>query len=309
VALKLGYAWDRWSRDIHRETPTTTESSPTVALEVNPQTWFLARASYRHAWRRGDAYVAVAAAQLPELRKYDQADRDLDRAEVLLQAFHQDLVVSASYGLGVNDYAQSAYGLQHDWNWSGGGDLSWSANDRVTLFGAYLREEYRARQVSRYRAGTQLGNLTYDWVSRTHDQISTVQAGVEAAALPEKLDLAVEVSHAASTSLIRATNPLTPTGGTAAQNTSATAVDYPELSHKLTTVAGSARFRFAANWSATVRYSVAAFRKVDFRTDGLLPATGADIFLGNDLRDYTAGVLAVTIGYNLGLSPPGLITR
>lgn len=316
VALKLGWNWDQWKREAHRETPTTNEHTPRAALDVSVSNWLSVRTSVARAWRRYDSYTQVAAAQLPELRKFDMADRDQDRLDFTATVTPPgEFSLSLTYGLGTNDYLHSAYGVQDDNNWNAGGDASWSPHERVTLFGSYLYERFTMVQQSRTRVSpTLLSNLTWDWIGTLKDRLHTAGAGVQLLAVPDRLEASVSWDFYDARTDVLGMNPSTPTGGTAAQNAQATAADVPPFTKTLHTVNASARYRFAANWSATVQYTFEQFRESDVRTNGLVPAPLApavqgDLFLGNDVLNYRAGILVITLGYNVGMAPPALGLR
>src|ERR1044071_7035023 len=88
-------------------------------------------------------------------------------------------------------------------------------------------------------------------------------------------------------------NPTPPTGGAAPQNASAAPANWPDITQKWVPVSAYAEYRVTADWAATVRYTYDQFAKKAFRTAGLKPATGADIFLGNDYRDYNVQFLSL----------------
>ena len=59
-------------------------------------------------------------------------------------------------------------------------------------------------------------------------------------------------------------------------------------------------YHFLKHWTAKVGYVFESFTKHDWRTDGLnpfLPAAGSSIWLGNDLRNFTAHTILATVGY------------
>ena len=54
------------------------------------------------------------------------------------------------------------------------------------------------------------------------------------------------------------------------------------------------------SWTARLGYVFESFQKHDWRTDQLnpfVPTAGSSIWLGNDLRNYTANIITATIGY------------
>jgi MtrB/PioB family decaheme-associated outer membrane protein len=305
ASLKLGYNWDHWNRDL-RDVESTNEHTPRVTLDVTPRDWLLLRAAYAHSWRDVGDYEAVTEEQLPLLRKFDEADRERDRAEFLAQVTPLDqLAFTASYGLVNDDYTDSRYGLQENDNWTASADVTYSPHKRVSLFAGYTWEDYDQRQRSRYREPDQLDNLTFDWVGRVVDELDTVRLGFNASILPATLDVGSSWNYSFATSKMLAFNPLTPTGGSEAQRTNATAVDFPTLENLYSAFESFLRYRPLARWTATVGYTYERFKEKDFRTDGVPPNIGADIVLGNDWLDYTAHYLSFFVSYDLGALTAG----
>ena len=78
---------------------------------------------------------------------------------------------------------------------------------------------------------------------------------------------------------------------------SATASDFPDLRYELDPATAFLRYHVSESWTLSVRYSFERFKQVDFRTDGLQPSTGADIFLGSDPEDYRASYFTLTLAF------------
>jgi len=323
LSLKVGYEWERWDRDErHREVNLTDEHTPKVSLDYTPLDWLLLRASYAHSWRRISDYnpfahlahtvtpeefvVDAPQAQSTLLRKYDQADRDRDRVDFLAQLTLLDtLMITPTVSYRNDDYKNSALGLQDDKSWAAGLDISWSPMEGFTLFASYMREEFFARQRSRYREPpAQLENPTFDWVAENEDRIDTFGVGIDAALIPKKLDLRLAWNYSRATGTMKAFNPVTPSGGTAAQNRSATAVDFPDIEDSLHQLEASLRYHITPAWFVRIGYIFEMFDITDFRTDDIQPfmgsvdpASGTSIFLGAQVRDYTAHILTFSVGY------------
>jgi MtrB/PioB family decaheme-associated outer membrane protein len=323
LSLKLSYDWERWDRDeVHREAPVTNEHTPKLSLDYTPLDWLLLRASYAHSWRRisdynpfahlahtvgsEEAEVEAPQAQSTLLRKYDEADRDRDRVDFLAQLSLLDtLTLTPTVGFKKDNYKNSFLGLQDDDSWSAGIDLSWSPMERVSFFGSYMHEEFFARQRSRYREPpAQLENPTYDWVAKNDDFVDTFGVGLDATLIPKKLDFRLTWNYSRARAKMRAFNPVTPTGGTAAQNASATAVDFPKIKDSLHQLETSLRYWVNKHWFARLRYTFEKFNITDFRTDNIQPfmgtveaGSGTSIYLGAQIRDYTAHIVAFTLGY------------
>ncbi len=137
-------------------------------------------------------------------------------------------------------------------------------------------------------------------MAKNDDTIDTVSLGVNAALIPKTLDLRLAWSYSRATGKMRASNPVTPTGGTAAQNTSATAVHFPDIKDSFHQLEASLRYSIDKNWTIKLAYFFERFSQTDFRPDGPVPFPNPaqpDIFLGNDLKDYTAQIVSVILGY------------
>jgi len=59
------------------------------------------------------------------------------------------------------------------------------------------------------------------------------------------------------------------------------------------------RYHFSKGWSATLAYAFEVFEKRNWRSDELNPFVPgiSSLWLGNDVKDYTAHIVAVTLGY------------
>ncbi len=135
-------------------------------------------------------------------------------------------------------------------------------------------------------------------MAKNHDTIDTVGAGIDAALIPKKLDLRLAWNFSTATNKMRAFNPVTPSGGSAAQNASATALDFPKIIDRLHQLEASLKYHVTPASYIRFRYIFETFDITDFRTDEIQPFMGGtDIFLGAQVRDYTARILALSFGY------------
>ena len=60
------------------------------------------------------------------------------------------------------------------------------------------------------------------------------------------------------------------------------------------------RYHFSKAWTLGFAYAFESFTKHDWRTDTLnpfLPGVVSSIWLGNDVKNYTAHIVALTLGY------------
>ncbi len=294
VSVKLAYDWERWNRgDTEREVGRTDEHTAKVSLDMTPLDWLLLRTSYAHSWRDGTDYAQVVDLQLPALRKYDMADRERDRVEVLAQITPlKGPTFTATYSLRNDDYDESLYGVQDYESWTAGVDVSWSPSEAVAVFAGYMREEFDRRHRSRYRRSG-VDTVANDWVSRDQDDVDTYGFGLDAALIPGSLNLYVRYDFSLANGIMLASNPFTIT------NDSAIATDFPEITQKLHELEASLRYPILDRWSAELRYELDRFDQEDFRIDDIQPFMGrTDIFLGARTPDYNASMLSLIVGYH-----------
>ena len=306
IPITLGGAvtWEQMDLDsATRNVSRYTERSPRVTADFTGLDWASLRASYSKAWRRTSSYHQVDAAVMPQFERLDLADRDRERLNLMGEVTPLDPVtIGGMWQVGHDLYPSSAYGLQSDKNWAAGGDISVAAAKRLTLGAGYTREVFQDVQRNRYRTGTLLTNSAYDWIAQNMDYVTTTSANANFIAIPDRLELGgtFELSH--SRFRMAAMNPTTPTGGTAAQNLSATASDFPDVTQTLQPFNLFARYYLKPEWAMIVRYQAELYSQNDFRTLGLQPATGNFIFLGNNFLGYNARFLTVSVSYR----PPPL---
>jgi MtrB/PioB family decaheme-associated outer membrane protein len=300
LALQLAYGYEAVRRDTEtREVGLTKEHTPRVTLDLTPAWWLSLHSTYLRGERRGDGYAETSAAQLPLLRKHIIADRDRERVELAAHVTPLGaLSLGASYSLGSNEYPDSRYGRTEDSNRASEVSAHWQPSERLSLTASYMNETFRTGQRSRFRTVAIRDNESWDWLSNTDDDVNTAGLGFNATIIPRKLDVGGNWDRIDVRSQVTTRNPLTPTGGTPHQNESAVAMDYPETSYRFNPVGVFVRYQVNANWQLISNYRQERFESVDFRTNGLQPSAGQDLFMGNDLLDYRASLLSVTVRYS-----------
>ena len=180
--------------------------------------------------------------------------------------------------------------------------MSFSFSNWLTGGVGVMRETFDDLMRARYRAGTQLNNPTYDWVGNNTDVATTTSAELTAMLIPERLEAGGTYELSRSRYAMATSNPVTPTGGTVAQNTSATAVDLPEVSQTLQPIGTWLRYRFRPDWAFTVRYQGELYTQNDFKTQTLNPATATSptalfLLLAHNYQNYDARWFTFTVTY------------
>lgn len=96
--------------------------------------------------------------------------------------------------------------------------------------------------------------------------------------------------------------------GTAAQNTAATAVDFPVVTQNLQPMNVFVRYHFAPDWAVTMRYQGELYSQSNYETATLVPATGKFFFLANNFQNYNARYFTFSFSYRPGLFRRGRST-
>jgi len=300
----VGYNWDHWRRNQEtRNVWRTNDNTARASVDFDALDWLSLRTVYSKAHRRAsDPYNQNTPDDLPEHRRFDQADRNRERTSMIaLVTPWKGVSLSGNWGVGHDEYPASAYGTQSDHSTMLGGDASWAPSDRFSIDAGYSRETFLTRLRSRYRVTGQLTNLSYDWVADNRDRVATTSAGFEAVVIPDRLEAGGRIDASRARFVMATYNPTTPTGGTTTQNLAATASDLPVITQNLQPMSLFARYHLSADWAATLRVQTERYDQNDFRTLGLLPAEGNGIFLGNNFENYNVTYVILTVSFRPSL--------
>ena len=316
-----GYAWETWTRDTTvRNVAKTVERTPRVSVDYIGIDWLTLRASYSSGKRRGNGYVVGDATETIGFRPFDESDRDRRRTNVMVAVSPiQALTLSVDYETGSDRYPNSPYGTQSDKSTMTGGAVDWNAGDRFSASLGYVKESYDNYLYLRYKTGAvgsiTYNNPTYNWYNQNSDKDRTTYANLHAVVIPDKLDVGGTYSLADAHFWVYNGNPVKPTGGTVAQDSAATTVNWPEVSQRLQPVTLFARYVLTTDWAVTLRYQGELYRQTDFRTmapsyvaaTGQLPSaigvvagsnTGQYHFLGDNYFPYNANWLTLLVSYH-----------
>ena len=320
VALTLGGGWELWDRVNHREVPITNEYFAKAAVDVTPVDWLLARLTYRPSFRRINEYNtfahrahtvveeetpdALAQGQSVLLRKLDEANRDRQAVDLSIQLTPFERLTTTLIGEYRNDqYYDSPLGLQDATRYGLGFDANWQPTERLAFFGGYMYEYILQKQRSRSRPVS--NNLAldfpdFDWTAVNIDTVHTLYLGADVAVIPGALIWRTALNFSSALGEVNNYNPNgRPTSGSASQNTTATAARWPAFEDNLLRIDTALRYNFAKVWFFTAAYAYETFQKNDWRTDQINPFIPgvSSIWLGNDYKNYTAHVIALTLGY------------
>jgi len=330
LAITLGGGWEHWSRNEHREVPDSDEYFAKLAVDTTPFEWLLARLTYRPSFRRISNYnarahaehtvgdedgAAVSQGQSILLRKFDEAERNRQQVDLSVNLMPlESLTITPTASYKWDDYLKPAVtdpaggtgtflGVDTRTSWSAGMDVGWAPWERVSFSAGYMHEVNYQRMDSRSRpviGGFGVDFFDYTWISNITDTIDTAYAGVKTVLIPDMLDLRFNASYSYALGTQETRNITAPVSSTAANNFSASAKRMPAFEDELIRLEAALSYHFLKNWTARLGYAFESFTKHDWRTDGLdpfTPAFGNSIWLGNDLRSYTAHIVTAAIGY------------
>ena len=331
LALTLGLGWERWDRSNTREVPTTDEVFAKAALDATPTDWLTVRLTYLPSFRRGDYYNTGALPQVEQdiapgeagqsylLRKFDEADRDRQRADLLVQITPTEtLTITPTGSYKYDEYIATGLqhqntgpgqkgamlGLQEAVSWSAGMDVNWNPVERLTFAAGYMHESIFQKQRSRNRnsaapplirqsrPGLDLGQY------RHHQHLPRLDDGQ---LIPGKLDLKFAGNYAYALGRVETWNP-NANGSTvydAVATTNQVARRWPAFEDSLLRLEASLRYHFAQVWTLSLNYAYEQFRKHDWRTDTIEPFVPGDsaLYQGFDQKNYEAQIIGLTIGY------------
>ena len=214
MTVEGGYRYLKWNREF-RDTRETTENTFIAAADVRFLGWAQLRASYEKGSRDRSHYDTEVSedasftdpgplANLPELRRFDQAEKDIDRFNGLLQLTpFDDLSVSLSYLYGHDDFSREPivaasglrYGLLDVKNRSFTAEADYSPGERWSVYGFYTLDKISNLQRGRQSGASPSTNPLDDWTSDVDDEVDTFGGGATIGVLPEKLEFRGSVRY------------------------------------------------------------------------------------------------------------------
>lgn len=282
LRLAGGADQDNRQRSYH-EVVDTRETTVWARLGVQAMDELALAFKLAHGERSHSTYGVAywfGAPENPLLRKYNLAERRRDLASA-----RADLTLSETLSLGLSveyandDYRGSVVGLTLGRSVNIAADLAYAISEhtRVSVFAQ--GERIRSRQ-----AGSQIGSSP-DWQAQSKDRFEVLGIGLRHAAIPDKLDIGVDLGTSRSRSDIAVETGI----GDAPFPTDKTTLDSLKIfaSYKLSdklTLSGSLRHE--------------EYQSRDWRLDGVLPATVSNLLLfGNQPPAYRVTLVQVAVRY------------
>jgi MtrB/PioB family decaheme-associated outer membrane protein len=292
TSLGVGYQYEKTDRK-NREVEEQDDHTYKLSADNRTLDWLELRASYERTNREiGDYNFEVYLNsgedlnQLPQLRKYDQADLVRDRLNLQATFYPTEILTfSGALTYGKDDYTDSPYGLVEDNHiiMAFDADYAIGAHTTVNLFYNYETYENTQRSSS---GGS-------DWTADGEDKIQTFGGGLTTALIPDLLDVALTYAYSDVDGNIAFTSP----SGTFADFT---AVDDTKL-HALDT---KAKYHYSKNLTFSLGYLWQKFDYSDLSTDGFsyVPTDAAGGYQGALLsgtlpRDYDVQIFYTQLTY------------
>ena len=323
TALTVGIGWEGWNRNRNWEVTQTDEATAKAALDVTPTDWLLVRATYLPSFRRGNLYKTLAyweanageapgtANQSYQLRKFNEADRNRQRADLMVQITPTDTLSftpTASYKY--DDYIAS--GMQHNGNtvnreqlglqravsWSAGMDVNWTPSDRLSFAAGYVHESNFQKQRQTLR--DPLDDPSLDWFSDSTDTVDTFHGSLKATLIPAKLDLIFKGSYSTALGRVQQYSP-NATGSTVYDDNQPTdvAMRWPAFQDTYARLEAALQYHLSKSWTAKLFYAYESFTKHNWQTDTLTPSLPnvPAVYLGQDSKNYWVQIVGVTLKY------------
>jgi len=287
-----------------RETRETTDNIWHIAGDVRPASWLVARASYETGRRRFDEYDfersedasfvvhPAAPGNLPELRRFDQANRNSDRMMVMLQVTPMDtLTLSMNAARNQDDFdGHSNYGLL-EWETSAYSiEADYSPTERVSAFLFATMDEVRGFQRGRQSAGTISTNPLDDWTAENTDEAQTLGGGVNFAIIPDRIRLDVSARYQ---SVDGSADLFSPPGGAPDVAFSIPQVD----DTRIVTLSAELDYTLLESWELAFGGWLERYRIRDAQTTGSQPYMPGGFFLAENNGDYHGNVVYLRATY------------
>lgn len=284
----------------HRVFESSDEHVFNLKADAVGNQWMTFRANYEHAKRTGDGLDEEGLAHIgeqPKLRHFDVANRTRDKFTGQVDVMPSEAVtLSASAGLGNDDYPDSYFGLQEATFRVIGAAIDAETPGGVTVGGTYSFERYTGLQNSRSAAPTPVGQTTdprRDWTTDTTEKVHYFSVYL---APPRYGNTEARVSYDYAESKGRYVYGLAPNTVLPAPS------QLPEVFNKLQQFRLDVRHRVSSRIRANFSYQYEPFRVFDFAFDpsvvnGIVQPSS--LVLGYVYRPYTAhsAVLGIVYGW------------
>jgi MtrB/PioB family decaheme-associated outer membrane protein len=295
LALTVGYSRNNTGHEFRIFENTGENVLRLVADAVGSQ-WLTFRANYEFADRTGSGLnedLLVQIGEQPALRHYDVADRTRHRFAGQVDAVLGDLwTLSASAGLGNDDYDDSYFGLQESIFRVYSLGVDYRLPNGFGGGGSYNFERYLGLQQSRSASPGQETDPLRDWTTDSTERVHyfSLYATPPKFGRNTEARVAYDVSHAKGSYeyAVVPGGPLPPPS------------QLPDVFNKLQQLHVDVRHRLSNRLAATFSYLYEPFRVYDFAfdqtvVDGIVQPSS--LVLGYVYRPYTANSFQLGLRY------------
>lgn len=183
TSLKVGFS-HLASDYTHRLWEKTAENAFRVSIDTTGNEIIMLRGVYENRKREGEHFEAESleeAGELIGMRHYDIADRDRQRATVIANVMPGGMFgVTASAGIGRDEYPNSAHGLQSFDSDQYSAGFTVAPDDRYNLTASYGWEKYRSLQRSRSaNNAADQANPIRDWTTDYTGKVNFLEAAFD----------------------------------------------------------------------------------------------------------------------------------
>ncbi len=193
--------------DTHRDNREVTDQSEDIlgtSFDYRVNELLTLKTSYQKSYRHVGDYDFTkpfggedTPGQLPLLRKYYEASREMDSVHFLSSLTpSEELDITAGLIYGNSNFDKSAFGLLDDRHYQLSADAEYSGVKWVTLKSSYSYEHHNGSQAARQWTSGALGDpyvvdtglfSTSNWSADTEDIVHTIGAGATFTLLPKEL--------------------------------------------------------------------------------------------------------------------------
>jgi MtrB/PioB family decaheme-associated outer membrane protein len=230
---------------------------------------------------------------LPDLRKFNQADRKRQNAEIYASFMPVDEVsVSASVNYSEDDYNNSDVGLTFSRVSSYNMDVTWAPRSDVSVYAFAAEDRYKNDQDSRTYSGgavrlTQYNDPNRNWTAKSRDFVMTYGVGFNTRFMEDKLTVGLDyVSSKADSDVFVTTGP------------SLTSAPLPTSESDLLSASLFADYRWRRDITFKMRVAYEDYSSSDWAVDGVAPNQLANVVtLGESSPDYKVWVTSFSVAY------------
>lgn len=303
LATTVGVGWEEMHRGPERQVMDMDEVFFKAAVDMTPADWLLARLTYKPSIRRVDyaGHAPGGVQQNSYARRFDQADRDRQRVDLMLQFTPSDVIsITPTGSLRFDDYPKdNSYGIRQEYSWAAGIDVNWAPVERFSLGLGYMHEVNNRDLRARMTFDATSFNTTF--LSNIKDTFDTVRLSSAVGVIPKLLDWTFGVDFATSYGSVKTRNE-----GLAGGGAPAPPGRWPDVDDELLRLETALKYRLSKSWQASLSYAFEHWVQHDFRTDNWLPRNPlqmpayGNVYLGVQPADYDNHTMGLMLTYTFG---------